>query len=355
MSVWQVLSNVLYIFTPLSTEETGVGEVKLLIPAGKRQGWDLKPGVSASHCRVSVNEATGCCCFLVSSISLGPWQSLPEAVLWSGPWQGCQAQPQSSLSWAVSDCSYSASLCPGVTLGVWISYFFITDCPQTAQKWAVLLMLAGLARVSVVSWQVTWGLEGLGRLHACVQHWDVCLLEWKRENGSCVSPHPAGYSGLFLGSWARFRCSKDASMQRLLRNASELAHGHFCCFHWPQTSHRPAHIREVGSGGEELQSHVAKGVDTGGGNEDPAILAAYRTRSFSGLWSRVVSLSICPAHWGVERTCAPATVPTSVPWVRTLLPTAVPLWIFLGSWLLLIISMSAQSLPLWEAFSNYPT
>ena len=209
MSTWQVLSNVLYIFTPLSGEETEVGEVKLRIPAGKRQGWGLKSGVSDSHCGVSVNEATGCCCFLVSEqlllrgISLGLRQSLPAAVLLSGPWQGCQAQPQSSLSWAVSDCSYSASLCPGITLGVWISYFFITDYPQTAQKWAVLLMLAGLARVSVVSRQVTWGLEGLGRPHACVQRWDVCLLERKRESGSCVSPHPAGYSGLFMGRWAK--------------------------------------------------------------------------------------------------------------------------------------------------------
>ena len=37
-------------FIPLSGEETEVREVKPLVPAVERQGWDLKPGVSDSHC-----------------------------------------------------------------------------------------------------------------------------------------------------------------------------------------------------------------------------------------------------------------------------------------------------------------
>lgn len=64
-------------------------------------------------------------------------------------------------------------------------YELATSLLETAPKlhkclqvsWAVVLTVAGLARVSVVSWQVSWGLEGLGWLHSCVQHWDVCSLE----------------------------------------------------------------------------------------------------------------------------------------------------------------------------------
>ena len=87
----------------------------------------------------------------------------------------------------------------------------------------------------------------------------------EREWILCVSPSSRLLRLVHGPLGERFYGSKDASMQGLLRNASELAHCHFCCFHWPQNSHRPPQIREVGSGGEEPQSHVARGVDTGWG------------------------------------------------------------------------------------------
>lgn len=49
----------------------------------------------------------------------------------------------------------------------------------------------------------------------------MCSLDEKR--GWILSPHPVGYLGLFLGSWAKFHGSKHTDVQGPMRTASGLA------------------------------------------------------------------------------------------------------------------------------------
>ena len=218
----------------------------------------------------------------------------------------------------------------------------------------ILQTLAGLTCVSVFSWQATWGLEGLGWLPSL-----GCVYWSRRETGCCVSPHPPGYSGWFMGCWERFQGPKSTSMQGLLRNASELAHCPFCCCYCTETSDGLFWTWEVGHGGEEPSSHTAEIVDTGR-NADLAVFAAtvfapsLASESHEvRLWSRVASLSTRSAAQGVEWIVHQPPCPLLFLEFTTLIPISVPLWLPFGLGWLLIISISAQSSPLWEAFSTY--
>ena len=79
----------------------------------KSQGWDLKPGVSGSHCSLgSFNEWSHWVLLFPDVRAAAALGHQPGALAgspcsWSGPWPGCQTQPQSRLSWTVSGCPCS--------------------------------------------------------------------------------------------------------------------------------------------------------------------------------------------------------------------------------------------------------